>query len=128
MNGRRKYVVNLIATLLSGDTITSEVIVERLQEEGFLHLGYGNADIDIVVQKFADTFGTTKVNKTDRYAAGRLVGKYGSQAVCGIVQLLGEHRDEKYTPVVGSVTQLEEKIVSVINFLRNRSNDEVIQV
>lgn len=127
MAGRRAWVVELVAQIVK-DTPTAEMVVDRLMEEGLLHLGYGNADIDMVVQKFTDTFGTTKVSKYDRFAAHRLVNKYGSQAVVGIVQLLADSSTEKYAPVVGSIAQLEDKWVSVMNFLRTQKGEEVIDV
>lgn len=124
---KRKWVVELVSQIVK-DTPTAEMVVDRLMEEGVLHIGYGNADVDIVVQKFTDTFGTTKTSRYDRYSAQRLVTKYGTQAVCGIIALLAEHSQEKYAPVVGSIAQLEEKIVSVLNFLRNLKNGEEIDV
>lgn len=125
---RKTWVVEVVASVV-GDIPTAEMVVERLMEEGVLHLGYGDAEIDIVVQKFTDTFGTTKVSKADRWAANRLVKKYGSQAVCGIVDLLAKNSTRKYAPVIGSIAQLEEKWVSVLNFLRNiNSDEEVIQL
>jgi hypothetical protein len=125
---RKAWVVDLVTTIVS-DRPTAEMVVDRLMEEGVLVLGYGDADVDKIVEKFADTFGTTKVSKYDRFAANRLAKKYGSQAVCGIVDLLAANGKEKYAPVVGSVAQLEEKWVSVLNFVRNhKDGDEVIQL
>lgn len=127
---RKKYVVELIANMLKGTAAervqSAEMIVLRLTEEGLLNLGYGDADVERVVSTFADTFGTTKTSKHDRFAAHRLVQKYGSQAVCGIMKLLAENSTEKYAPVVNSVAQFEEKMPSVLNFLRKTSGDEVI--
>lgn len=128
---RRTWVVGIITQIVqdaptTAASKTADIIVDRLMEEGVLHLGYGNAEVDLVVQKFTDTFGTTKVTKTDRFAAHRLVTRYGSQAVVGIVHLLGEHSAEKYAPVVGSITQLEDKWVSVMNFLRRNNDDREV--
>lgn len=128
---KKAYVVEMITSILNSSTAKqeAEMIVERLQDEGLLALGYGDADVDKVVMKFADTFGTTKVSKTDRFAANRLVSKYGSQAVVGIIGMLAEHSQEKYVPVVGSVTQLEDKFVAVMHFLRNLDKgEETIQI
>ena|SRR5258708_31608024 len=121
------WVIRLVTDIV-GDQATAKMVVEVLTEEGLLTLGYGDADIDRVVQKFTDTFGTTKTSKYDRYAARRLAQKYGSQAVCGIIQLLAEHSTEKYAPVIGSISQLEEKIVSVLNFLRKTGGNETLNI
>lgn len=120
----RKYITEAVAKIVGKEK--AEQVLDLLSDEGVLHIGYGNADIDIVVKKFTDTFGTTKVSKYDRYAAKRLTNKYGRQAIVGIIQLLAENSNEKYAPVVGSITQLEEKIVSVLNFLRSTKGREDI--
>lgn len=117
-----------LITQIVGDAITAEMVVETLQDEGLLHLGYGDADVDKIVIKFTETFGTTKVSKYDRFSASRLAKKYGSQAIVGIIQLLAENSTEKYAPVVNSVSQLEEKLPSILNFLRNVKGTEEIDV
>lgn len=124
---KKQYVIEVISKVC-GDKVTAEMIFDRLSEEGVIHLGYGDADIDEVVRVFTETFGTTKVSNTDRFAANRLVRKYGAQAVVGIIKLLAQNNTERYAPVVGSIAQLETKWVSVLHFLRNvQSNgDEVI--
>lgn len=124
---KRTWVVELVQQIV-GDRPTAEMVVERLMEEGVLHLGYGDADIDKVVEQFQETFGTTKTSRQDRWAANRLVKKYSSQAVCGIVKLLGENSTERYAPVIGSIAQLETKWVSVLHFLRSLTGDETIQL
>lgn len=128
---KEQYVIDTIAKIIGGPNavISAQLIVQRLQDEGLLNLGYGNADIDRVVKTFADTFGTTKVSKADRYAANRLVTKYSAQAVSGIISLLGSKNQEKYCPVVNSVADLENKWVSVMSFLRkNEGQDDTIVV
>lgn len=122
---RRKYVLGVVKSIVDDD-IKAELVLERLEEEGVLHLGYGDADIDRVVTTFTETFGTTRVSKYDRFAAQRLVRKYGAQSVVGIISLLAANSTEKYAPVVNSVQQLEEKLPSILNFLRNVKGDEVI--
>lgn len=114
---KRTWVVELTMSVTRCDAPTAEMLVDRLMEEGLLNLGYGNADVDRVVQSFADAFGTTKTSRSDRFAANRLARKYGAQSVVGIVQLLAQRSTEKYAPVVNSVSDLENKFVSVRNFL-----------
>lgn len=129
MASREDWVVGLVQDVTRCDKPTAVMLVERLMEEGLLHLGYGNADIDKVVEKFKKTFGTTKTSKYDRFAARRLADKYGSQAVCGIIDLLAKHQNEKYSPVVNDVSELEKKFVSVLNFVRNNAKgSEVMDV
>jgi hypothetical protein len=125
MPNRRDWVVQLVTQIVK-DQPTAEMVVDRLTEEGLLHLGYGNADVDNIVVAFSDTFGTTKVSRADRFSAHRLARKYGSQSVVGIIKLLAEHNTERYAPVVGSIAQLETKWVSVLHFLRNLKGEEII--
>lgn len=123
---QRSWVIEILQTIV-GDKATAEMVVDRLNEEGLLHLGYGDADIDMILEAFSEAFGTTKVTRYDRYAANRIAKKYSSQAICGIIRLLAESRSQKFAPVVNSVVQLEEKLPSIINFLRDK-NTEVIHI
>lgn len=125
MDKQRAYVVDFISAIV-GDSIKAEMVVERLQDEGLLVFGYGDKDVERIIQKFTEVYGTTKVTKNDRFAANRLARKYGSQAIVGIITLLAEHSSEKFAPVVGSVSQLEDKLVSVIHFLRSFKGREEI--
>lgn len=124
---RKQYIIDLIATIVR-DKPTAIMVVERLQEEGLLVLGYGSSEIDNVVQKFTDTFGTTKTSKYDRFAASRLVNKYGGQAICGIIGLLSEHSTEKFAPRVNNLSELESKFISVMHFLRTLKSDETLDI
>lgn len=123
---RKQWVIELIAKQAQIPYGVAESVVDRLTEEGVLHLGHGNADIDIVVEQFQEIFGTTKVSRYDRWAANRLVAKYGTQSVVGILQLLGKYQQERYAPVVNSLAQLEEKMPSVLNFLRKQNDNTPI--
>ena len=124
---RKQYIIDLIATIVK-DKPTAEMVVERLEEEGLLVLGYGNSEIDNVVQKFTDTFGTTKTSKYDRFAADRLTKKYGSQAICGIIGLMGEHGSEQFAPHLNNLSELENKLPSVLLFLRKQRGDETLDI
>lgn len=111
------------------DKTTAGMIVERLEEEGVLHLGYGDADVDSVVETFNSVFNATKVSRQDRWAAGRLAKAHGVTAVLTIIQLLRQNSNQPYAPVVNNLVELENKFQSVLNFLRrNVNNGEVIQV
>jgi hypothetical protein len=128
---KREWIVELIAQIVSKaptsqSVQTAEIIVERLIEEGVLKLGYGDADVDMIIHKFAEVFGSTKSSKQDRYAARRLASKYGGKSVCGIIQILASRSEEKFSPVVNNVSQLESKFISVLRFLRK--NNEVVDV
>jgi hypothetical protein len=122
---RKQWVIDLVEKLVK-DRPTAELVVDRLTEEGVLVLGYGDKDVEQVVGKFQDTFGNTKTTQRDRFAAHRMVQKYGTQSVLGVIQMLADNNTEKYAPVVGSVSQLEDKWVNVLSFLRNiRDTDEI---
>lgn len=119
---RRELVVQLITELI-GDAVKAELVVERLQDEGLLQLGYGNGEVETVLHAFKDHFGTTKTSRTDRFAAHRLCQKYGGQAVAGVIKLLAERAGQPYAPVINSVTELENKWISVLSFLRKGQHD-----
>ena len=124
---KKEYVTELIANIIK-DKPTAEMVVERLMGEDLLNLGYGNSDIDAVVIQFSETFGNTKTSKFDRFAAKRLTEKYGRDSIVGIIQMLGKRRDEKFAPMVGSIVQLEQKIVSVMKFLRKGMDNQDLDI
>lgn len=109
------------------DKPTAEMLVERLMEEGLLVLGYGDKEVDRVVIQFTESFGTTRTSRQDRWAAQRLVRKYGENAVVGIIRMLSSLNAEDYSPVVNSVDDLERKWVSVVTFLRKHQPSEDIE-
>lgn len=124
---RYNWVCEIVEQIVK-DKTTAQMVVDRLQEEGVLHVGYGKPEVDKILIKFSDTFGTTKNSKYDRYSAGRLAGKYGVQAITGIIDLLGRNSQEKFSPVVNSVSELESKMPSVLNFLRNINQGEELDL
>jgi len=78
---------------------------------------YGNHDVNSIVTSFKESFGTTKITKYDRWAASRLAKKYGADYVVNIIRALAAKSGERYAPTVNSVSQLEEKLLSVMRFL-----------
>lgn len=124
---RRDYIIEVVNSIV-GNKPQAEIIVERLEQEQVLSLGYGDADVDAIIAKFTSDFGTTKTTRQDRFAAHRLAAKYGSRAVVGILDLLVQHSSEKYAPVPRSVADVETKWVSILNFLRTVDGEETIQV
>lgn len=121
MSSRKKYAIDLISSIV-GDVPTAEMVVERLNDEGLLHLGYGDAEVDQVLEAFKEANGTTKVTKYDRFAASRMVKEYTGKAVVQIVKMLAQSNG-KYKPVVNNIQQLEDKWVSVVNYLRSEHQD-----
>lgn len=113
----RNYVLEVIEQIVK-DKPTAKMVLERLEEEGVIHVGYGNAEVDQILEQFSNTFGTTKASRHDRFSANRLARKYGVQSIIGIVGLLGQNSEEKFAPVVNSVSELEGKMPSVLRFLR----------
>lgn len=104
----------------------STEVVDRLIRDGVLALGYaGNHDIGLVVEMFQVGFGTTAPNRTDRYAASRLVKRYGVDEVSRMVDQLATRKTEKFAPVVNNLVQFEQKLPQIMRFLQNRGGDEV---
>lgn len=124
---KRQYLVDVVNHIVKNKQ-TAEIVIDRLIEEGALHVGYGNADVDKILLSFSNTFGTTKASKYDRFSATRLASKYGVQAILGIIGLLGQNSQEKYAPVVNNVSELESKMPSVLNFLRNIEGSKELNI
>lgn len=84
---------------------------------------YGDAGINTIISAFNNTFGTTKASRWDRYAAKRLSARYGAENITAVIRALGDMKGAAYMPSVNSVQQLEEKWVSVGNFLTKMGNN-----
>lgn len=124
----KKWVTDIIVSV-GVDKTTADMVVERLQEEGVLHLGYGDADVDNIVDAFNTAFNTTKASRYDRWAAGRLAKSNGSQSVVQVIHLLAANSEKPFCPVVNNLVELENKFQSVLRFLRkNYASTDVIQV
>lgn len=125
---RRDYIIKLIAGHINQNRIISERmandILDTLVSEGIATVGYGDKDVQAITECFKSVFNTSKVSQSDRWAATRLANTYTAQAVCGIIKLLGQHSSEKFAPVVNNVTELENKFVSIMSFLRNLKQSE----
>lgn len=126
---KKKHIVEIVATYVK-DRPTAEAIVERLQDEGVLHLGYGKAEIDQIVGTFKEEFNISVVTARDRQAANRLASTHGAKPVVEVIKLLAKSSSGQYAPTVNNVQQLEQKWVSVINYLRKNigRESEVIEV
>ena len=126
---RKQEAIDIVASYVLGDRPTAEAIIERLQDDGLLHLGYGDVAVDKIVGTFKEQFGTSVITKPDRASAHRLANTHTEQAVVTVIEMLASLRDEKYAPTVGSVRKLDEKWVNVIGFLRRQGQQsEVIEV
>lgn len=121
-----QYVIDTI-TQITGDAVSAKLIVERLMEEGLLNVGYGDKDVDRIIELFKATYITTGSSRYDRFAAARMAKTHGVESVCGIIAMLAKNHDQKFCPVVNSVAELEKKWVSVLSFLRNlKDNSDII--
>lgn len=121
----RDYILSMFKEYI-GDDVKAESLLERLEEEGLIQSHYGDQETSMIVEAFKRIFGTTKVSKYDRFAAKRLARKHGTKAVISIMELLASKQNEKFAPVVGSVSQLEDKFVHVAHFLRGQVIQEDI--
>lgn len=87
---------------------------------------YGNPDINKIIDSFKTQFGTTNATRYDRFAAHRLAKKYGADEIVKIIEVLRAHLTDDYCPVIGSVSQLDRKIVNVMVFFKRVKEDERI--
>lgn len=86
---------------------------------------YGDPDVNAIIDTFQEYFGTTKATKYDRFAAKRLAKKHTAKTVCEVIMALSQTTRYKFAPVVNSVSQLENKWVSVIRYLTGTMPQEV---
>lgn len=123
----RESIVKLISALLRRRS-TPDEIVDALASEGLLNVSYGSQDVSLVVDKFKLAFGTTRTTKWDRYAANRLVKKYGSESVVMLMLQLADNSSHPYAPVVNSVGDVERKWNSILAFINRNQGSEDIDV
>jgi hypothetical protein len=109
---------------LFGDS--AEEAYNRLKAEDLLKDGvsFGNADINTVIDSFKEHFGVTKATRYDRFAAKRLIQRHGAEAICDTIRKLSQGQTDKFAPTVNSVSELENKWVSVNRFV-NKEIEEV---
>lgn len=93
---------------------------------------YGDKDVNLIVGSFAELFGTTKTTRWDRFAAKRMArsDRYGNaEGIVALMKLYHSYSNEKYAPTVGSVSQFEEKLPNVVQYLKKRRDQsEEIQL
>lgn len=87
-----------------------------------------NKDVQTIIEAFTKAFGTTKVSAPDRWAAKRLHVKYGADEVAKVIQALASRGGDQFAPVVNSVSELENKWVSVGKFLSNQTTRGMIEL
>ena len=87
-----------------------------------------NPDIQTVIDAFAESFGTTKHTKYDRFAAKRLHTKYTVSEVVRLIKALAAKSNEKYCPSVNSVSQLEDKLPQVVKFLQGQPDNTEVEL
>lgn len=102
--------------------------VNALQELVKEPVEYGNHEVNIIVDSFKANFGTTKVTKYDRFAAKRLADKHSAPGMVTVIAALSASTQDKYSPSVNSISQLEDKLPQVIKFLKSKANDQEIEL
>lgn len=83
-------------------------------------------DIQHILDRFQELFGNPKNSRWDRFAAKRLVEKFGEENVIKVIEALGATKDEQYAPSVYSVQQLENKWLAVGEHLKRQAEGSVI--
>jgi len=119
----RIEVIKVIETYSS----KAEAIAEALEKAGALNLTYGNEDIGKIVDAFKQYFNVTKVSRYDRYAAARLAKKHGSDEIATLIQVMASAQGQPYCPVINSISQLEDKFVSVAGYINKHKVKEEIK-
>jgi predicted DNA-binding protein YlxM (UPF0122 family) len=79
-------------------------------------------NIQLIINTFADCFGTTKSTAYDRYAAKRLHVKYTAPEIAKLIEALSNLMDDQYAPTVNSVVQFENKLPQIVKFVRSKTD------
>jgi hypothetical protein len=103
-------------------------ISEALLDQGFISFKANDNETEEICQAFKKSFGTTSVSRYDRYAASRLLTKYNVKDLIQLIEILANHKDDKYCPVVSSIRQLEEKWIGVRRFIKTLTIENDIKV
>src|ERR1035438_262162 len=99
------------------DRKTATALAEALIDANMVVYKPQNNDTTLVVEAFTKNFGVTKTSRYDRYATTRLLKHYNAQQLVKIIEVLAQHQTDVYCPVIGNISQLEQKWVSVRRFL-----------
>jgi hypothetical protein len=86
-----------------------------------------SADINEIVNNFQGinpSYEKFFSNKTQRSAVERLLEKYGKAKILHIMQFLPETNQEEYAPVIISPLQLEDKLASLLLFLKRKQKEK----
>lgn len=99
-----------------------ETVIESLKDAEPYKRDMRDKNILIISEAFQKAFGTTKVTNFDRYAAKRLYLKHTTDAIVAIINALAAHAGEEFCPIVNSITAIENKLPSIIAFLKKQQN------
>lgn len=103
-----------------------EPILEALKQVDPYKRDLRNKDVQSIIEAFMTAFGTTKASEYDRYAAKRLHVKHGTENMIKVINSLAAHAGEQYCPSINSVTELENKLPSIIAYLKKQSGSMVV--
>lgn len=85
-------------------------------------------NINLIIETFKDSFGTTTSSQYDRFAAKRLHIKYTAESTASLIKALANLADLSYYPTVNSVSQFEKKLPQVVKFVKDNSQSGVIEL
>lgn len=93
---------------------------------------YGNKDVNLIVDTFAELFGNTKTTRYDRWAAARMAKstRYGgAEGVVLLIKLFHSLSGDQYAPTVSSVAQFDNKLVAIVTYIKKKSNQvEIVEL
>lgn len=86
---------------------------------------YGNADINLIMETFEKSFGLKPTKaQANRKAAQRLKTKLkDTDKVCRIIQYAASIQGDRYSPTVGSVLDIEEKLLKIIAHSKQQTKE-----
>jgi phage replication O-like protein O len=104
----------------SKDTITK--VIEKTPE-------FGNKDINSLIRIFENhNLKITTKQKLNRYAANRLIKKYGLSKITRLAEYSLSITEKRYAPQVTNILDLEEKLPKIILYWKKHSQSKSITI
>lgn len=83
-------------------------------------------NIQSIVDAFSEAFGTTATSQYDRFAAKRLHVKHGAEGIIKVINALAANAGQQYCPSVNSVSEIEKKWVTILQFLKKQTTSNMV--
>lgn len=81
--------------------------------------------VETLCSSFKTLYGLTKISRYDRFAAHRLIKRYGLIPMTNLITALHDHQADTYCPVVNGLVDVERKLPAIRHFIEKQSIDNI---